>query len=64
MREFDYTFLEEDRIPGGLINVLTGIYSMNANNETRKDSFVKVFTEWRRLQLSNPSKAPILSKAF
>ncbi len=64
MREFDYTFLEEDRIPGGLINVLTGIYSMNANNETRKDSFVKVFTEWRRLQLSNPSKAPMLSKAF
>ena len=45
MRKYDYTFLEQDKIPGNLINVLTGIYKMKVSNDSRKDKFENVFTE-------------------
>lgn len=51
MRKYDYTFLEKDGIPGELINVLTNIYSMKSNNDTRKEEFPNVFTELQRIAI-------------
>ena len=39
MRKFDYSFLEFNKIPGNLINVLTSIYSMKSSNDNRKENF-------------------------
>ena len=62
MRKYDYTFLEQDKIPGNLINVLTGIYTMKVSNDNRKDKFENIFTEFEKLQLSNPLKDLTLLK--
>lgn len=51
MRKYDYTFLEQDKIPGNLINVLTGIYSMKTNNDNRKEKFNTVFTELEKIAI-------------
>lgn len=51
MRKYDYTFLEQDKIPGNLINVLTGIYSMKVSNDNRKDKFDTVFTELEKIAI-------------
>ncbi len=49
MRVFDYSFLENRNIPGGLINVLVGIYTMRIDNENRKNVFPGVFTELEKI---------------
>jgi Fic family protein len=51
MRKYDYTFLEQDKIPGNLINVLTGIYSMKVSNDNRKDKFDTIFTELEKIAI-------------
>ena len=51
MRKYDYTFLEKDKIPGNLINVLTGIYTMKVSNDNRKDKFDTVFTELKKIAI-------------
>ena len=51
MRKYDYTFLEKDKIPGNLINVLTGIYTMKVSNDNRKDKFDTVFTELEKIAI-------------
>ena len=51
MRKYDYTFLEKDKIPGELINVLTNIYSMKTNNDNRKENFPIIFTELQRIAI-------------
>lgn len=51
MRKYDYTFLEKDTIPGNLMNVLTGIYSMKTENDHRKDKFNTVFTELEKIAI-------------
>jgi len=44
MRKLDYRFLEMDKIPGNMLNVLTSIYSMNAYNVNRKQDYPKIYT--------------------
>ena len=51
MRKYDYTFLEQDKIPGNLINVLTCIYTMKVSNDNRKDKFDTVFTELEKIAI-------------
>ncbi len=51
MRKYDYSFLEKDKIPGGLVNVLTGIYSMKADNDHRKEKYDAVFTELEKIAI-------------
>ncbi len=51
MRKYNYTFLEKDTIPGNLMNVLTGIYSMKTENDHRKDKFNTVFTELEKIAI-------------
>lgn len=51
MRKYDYSFLEKDKIPGNLINVLTGIYTMKSDNESRKEKYNTVFTELEKIAI-------------
>lgn len=51
MRKYDYSFLEFDRIPGNLINVLTSIYSMKSSNDNRKEKFPNIFTELEKIAI-------------
>lgn len=51
MRKFDYSFLEQKNIPGGLINVLTSLYSMQSYNENRKLDFEPVYTELEKIAI-------------
>ena len=51
MRKFDYSFLEKDKIPGNLINILTSIYEMKFNNENRKEKYNPVFTELEKIAI-------------
>ena len=51
MRKYDYSFLEFDRIPGNLINVLTSIYSMKSSNDNRKENFPNIFTELEKIAI-------------
>ena len=51
MRRYDYTFLEQDRIPGDLINVITGIYTMKSNNDNRKEKYNTIFTELEKIAI-------------
>ena len=51
MRKYDYTFLEKDKIPGELINVLTNIYSMKTDNDNRKENYPNIFTELQRIAI-------------
>ncbi len=51
MRKYDYSFLEKDKIPGGLVNVLTGIYSMKTDNDHRKEKYDAVFTELEKIAI-------------
>ncbi len=51
MRKFDYAFLEQDRIPGNLINVLTDIYLMKRDNDDRKEKYGAVFAELEKIAI-------------
>ncbi len=51
MRKYDYSFLEQDKIPGNLLNVLTGIYSMKSDNDHRKEKYDAVFTELEKIAI-------------
>jgi len=51
MRKYDYSFLENDKIPAKLINLLTGIYSMKTNNDIRKNNFPNIFTELEKIAI-------------
>ncbi len=51
MRKFDYTFLEQDKIPGKLLNILTGIYSMKIDNDFRKEKYDTIFTELEKIAI-------------
>ena len=51
MRKFDFTFLEQDKIPGDLINVLTDIYLMKRDNDGRKEKYGTVFTELEKIAI-------------
>lgn len=51
MRKYDYSFLEQDKIPGSLVNVLTGIYSMKSDNDHRKEKYDAVFTELEKIAI-------------
>ncbi len=51
MRKYDYSFLERGKIPGALINVLTGIYSMKSDNDARKEKYNAVFTELEKIAI-------------
>ena len=51
MRKFDYSFLEFNKIPGNLINVLTSIYSMKSSNDNRKENFPNIFTELEKIAI-------------
>ena len=51
MRKFDYSFLEFNKIPGNLINVLTSIYSMKSSNDNRKEKFPNIFTELEKIAI-------------
>ena len=51
MRKFDYSFLESNKIPGNLINVLTSIYSMKSSNDNRKEKFPNIFTELEKIAI-------------
>lgn len=51
MRKYDYSFLEHDKIPGNLVNVLTGIYSMKSDNDHRKEKYDAVFTELEKIAI-------------
>lgn len=45
MRKFNYDFLDNGLIPSNLVNITSGIYSLKTANASRKQQFVKVFTE-------------------
>ena len=51
MKKYDYSFLEKDKIPGNLINILTSIYEMKFNNENRKEKYKEVFTELEKIAI-------------
>lgn len=51
MRKYDYSFLELNKIPGNLINVLTSIYSMKSSNDGRKEKFPNIFTELEKIAI-------------
>ncbi len=51
MRKYDYSFLERGKIPGNLVNVLTGIYSMKSDNDHRKEKYDAVFTELEKIAI-------------
>ncbi len=51
MKKYDYSFLELNKIPGNLINVLTSIYSMKSSNDGRKDKFPNIFTELEKIAI-------------
>lgn len=51
MRKFDYTFLEQDKIPGKLLNILNGIYSMKIYNDFRKEKYDTIFTELEKIAI-------------
>lgn len=51
MRKYDYSFLERGKIPGALINVLTGIYTMKSDNDARKEKYNTVFTELEKIAI-------------
>lgn len=51
MKKYDYSFLEKDKIPAKLVNLLTGIYSMKTNNDSRKENYPKVFTELEKIAI-------------
>jgi len=51
MRKYDYSFLENDKIPAKLINLLTGIYSMKTNNDIRKENYPNIFTELEKIAI-------------
>ena len=56
MRKFDYSFLEFNKIPGNLINVLTSIYSMKSSNDNRKEKFPNIFTELEKIAIVHSVK--------
>lgn len=45
MRKFDYSFLENENIPGNLVNITGGIYTLQSAGNLRKEQFATVFTE-------------------
>lgn len=49
MHKFDYSFLQKGKVDGRLINVLTTIYTMKAQNETRKINCVMIYTELAKI---------------
>ena len=57
MRKFDYRFLEMDKIPGNMLNVLTSIYSMNAYNVNRKQDYPKIYTELEKVAVIQSVKS-------
>ena len=57
MRKFDYSFLENDKIPANLVNVLTSIYTMKTLNDNRKEDYHKVFTELEKIAVVQSVKS-------
>lgn len=51
MKKFDYTFLQMNKIPGSLINILVNIYSMKSDNESRKKDYFNVFTQLQKIAI-------------
>ncbi len=51
MRCYDYSFLANSNVPAKLLNLLTGVWTMRADNESRKDLFKTVFTELQRVAI-------------
>ena len=49
MKKFSYAFLEENKIPGNLLNVLTSVYTMKELNVGRKSQYEKIFTELEKI---------------
>ena len=43
MRKFDYSFLNNELLPGNLINTIGIIYSLKTGNEIRRDEYEKIF---------------------
>lgn len=51
MRKYDYTFLKEKNLPGELINVIAGVYSMSSKDQLRQKDYEKVYTELQKLAI-------------
>ncbi len=51
MKKFDYSFLENGKIPANLANLLTSICFMKSGNDLRKESFPNVFTELEKVAM-------------
>lgn len=51
MHKFDYSFLELQNIPGEIVNILTSIYTMKANNDHRKNNFPNIYTELEKIAI-------------
>ncbi len=51
MKKFDYTFLEKENIPGNLINLLMGIYTLKTYDDNRKTNNINVYTELEKVAI-------------
>lgn len=49
MRKYDYSFLENGKIPANLVNLIANIYSFKSNNDTRKKDFSSIYTELEKI---------------
>lgn len=49
MRKFDYSFLKTGSVPTELLNALTGIYSMRAEDNGRKQRFPNIYSELEKI---------------
>lgn len=45
MHRFDYSFLENGKLPSSIVNVTSAIYSLNTLSNIRKEQYEKVYTE-------------------
>ncbi len=51
MKKIDYSFLEKENIPGNLINLLTGIYTLKTCDDNRKINNINVYTELEKVAI-------------
>lgn len=49
MRKYDYSFLKDERIPMQYINILTGIYALQNEDNNRKSSYVSIYSELEKI---------------
>lgn len=57
MKKFDYSFLKTNIIPGKIINLLTGIYSINEGDVSRRKQNENVYNDLEKIAIVQSVKA-------